>query len=200
MKSSPINIILLGDPTAGKATQATSLTKKYGLREFDLGDWLRKLKTSEAKKKFKVSETTAKGILAPTDMAREKFKEIIFKTPKAKGIFFNGNPKMLGEAKLMRGWFREAGRRDPIVMYLSIPKREMLSRITIREREEGRSDDAAAHLKNRMKYYAKDIPETVAFLRKHYAFKKISGLGTRAEVFKRLVETIEKLKKTSEKK
>lgn len=186
----PFNLILLGDPTAGKATQAKRLVKKYALREFDLGAWLRTQKSGHAQRSIKFHETSAKGILAPTRVARAKFKEVIFTTPKARGVFLNGNPKMLGEAKLVHKWFREAGRTDPLVIYLSIPKKEVLKRIGIRERVEGRSDDRAAHLRNRMKYYAKDIPAVVAFLKRRCVFKKVSGLGTREEVFKRLVKTI----------
>lgn len=189
----PFNLILLGDPTAGKATQGRVLVKKYPLREFDFGEWLRQ----QGKKVRAVSrfdETTAKGILTPTEVARAKFKEVIFKTPKAKGVFFNGNPKMLGEAKLVHAWFKEAGRTDPYVVYLAVPKREIVKRIGIRKKTEQRSDDAAHHLKNRMKYYAKDIPAVMKFFKTKYHVVKISGLGTRSEVSKRLIKTIESLR------
>src|SRR3989344_4053017 len=94
------NLIFLGDPAAGKATQAVSILKGYPqLQEFDFGDWLRSLGPREAKRvKF---EHTMNGHLTPTQFARAKFKEVIFTTPPSRGIFFNGNPKMLGEAKLM---------------------------------------------------------------------------------------------------
>ncbi len=196
MKTPAINIILLGDPTAGKGTQAGPIAKQYSLKEFDFGNWLRKLKGKE-REAFRIAETTEKGILTPTDLARAKFKEIIFKTPKSKGILFNGNPKMLGEAKLMVRWFREAGRRDPIVIYLGIPKAELLKRIAIRADEERRSDDDMRHLKNRMKYYAKHVAAVVSFLKTKYTFKNVSGLGTRKEVFVRLVAAIEAMTKNS---
>lgn len=187
------NLILLGDPSAGKATQAKRILKKYPrLQEFDFGGWLRSLKGARARNAFKVGETSGKGMLTPTNLARAKFKEVIFHTPKTRGVFFNGNPKMLGEAKLVYTWFREAGRTDPLAMYLSIPKKEMLKRVRLRARIEKRSDDEMKHLKNRMKYYAKNIPAVVSFLKSHYRFKTISGMGTRGEVYARLVAYIEK--------
>lgn len=185
------NLILLGDPTAGKATQAVRLLRRYPfLQEFDLGAWLRSLKTDRAEE-LRVKEITGKGILAPTNFARAKFKEVIFTTPPSRGIFFDGNPKMLGEAKLVYKWLKEAKRSDPLVIYLSIPRKEMLQRLGIRKAQEGRADDRLQSLRNRLKYYAKDIPAVVQFFKKHYSFKKISGLGTRAEVYRRLVAHIE---------
>ncbi|MBI2888372.1 MAG: nucleoside monophosphate kinase [Candidatus Liptonbacteria bacterium] len=194
MKQSKIfNLILLGDPSAGKATQARRLLKEYPLlQEFDFGGWLRSLKSARARSAFKFGETSGKGMLTPTHLARAKFKEVIFNTPKKRGVFFNGNPKMLGEAKLVYRWFREAGRTDPLAIYLSIPRKEMLKRVGIRARIEKRSDDEMEHLKNRMKYYAKNIPAVVVFLKSHYRFKKVSGIGTREKVYVRLVSHIEK--------
>lgn len=194
MKHAPVfNLILLGDPSAGKATQARRILKKYPcLQEFDFGSWLRSLASARARAAFKFHETSGRGKLTPTHLARAKFKEVIFHTPKTRGVFFNGNPKMLGEAKLIYAWFREAGRTDPLAVYLSIPKKEMLKRVGIRARVEKRTDDELAHLKNRMRYYAKDIPAVVAFLKSRYRFKKISGMGTRAQVYARLVAHIGK--------
>ncbi len=193
MPKKPVfNLILLGDPTAGKATQAVRLLKEYSfLQEFDLGAWLRSLKTDKVEEQ-RIKMITGKGILVPTQFARAKFKEVIFSTPPSKGIFFDGNPKMLGEAKLIYKWMKEAKRTDPLVIYLSIPRREILKRLGIREANEGRADDRLQSLKNRLKYYARDIPAVVRFFKKHYSFKKISGLGTRAEVYKRLITHIKK--------
>lgn len=185
----PINIILLGDPTAGKGTQAGPLAKRYSLREFDFGNWLRNL-TGNERKRFQIATKSEKGILTPTALARAKFKEVIFGTPASEGILFNGNPKMLGEAKLVWKWFREAGRRDPIVIYLGIPKAELMKRIAIRAQEEKRPDDAMRNLMNRMKYYEKHIPAALVFLKTKYRYKAVSGLGTRKEVFARIMDAI----------
>ncbi|MBI2623015.1 MAG: nucleoside monophosphate kinase [Candidatus Liptonbacteria bacterium] len=191
MKKAIFNLILLGDPAAGKATQAVKLLARYPqLQEFDFGNWLRSLSPRAAKRvKF---EYTMRGNLTPTQFARAKFKEVIFTTPLSRGVFLNGNPKMLGEARLVCKWFREAKRTDPLVLYLSIPKREILKRIGIRAHEGGRSDDRMEHLRNRMRYYAKDISAVVRFFEKQYRFKKISGMGTRADVYRRLTGYIDR--------
>lgn len=190
LRSRVFNLILLGDPAVGKATQAKKLLKKYKfLREFDFGKWLRNL-TSEEKRKYRYSETAGKGFLTPTKLARAKFKEVIFSTPKNRGMFFNGNPKMLGEAKLIKSWMQKSERLNILFIYLSIPKKEMLKRIEIRAKEEGRSDDEVKYIENRMKYYSKNIRDVARYLSKNFKSKKISGLGTREEVYRRLTAWI----------
>jgi adenylate kinase len=193
MRPQPFNLILLGDPGAGKATQGDRLVKKYPLREFDFGQWLRDINNSDMRQRYKVERTMQKGILAPTTLAKTKFRQVILDTPKRQGVFFNGNPKMVGEARVMLKTFRDAGRQDPLAIYLYIPQAEMLRRIQSRKHQ-ARSDDQKEHLKNRMEYYRKHIRPTVAFLKEHYSFSRINGVGTEAEVFRRLVEAIEKFR------
>lgn len=193
MKKKIFNLILLGEPGAGKATQGARLLKKYPLREFDFGQWLRDLKGAE-KRRYAVVTNSSRGILTPTNLAKRRFRDVIMETPASKGVFFNGNPKMVGEAQVMKKTFKESGRDMVVVVYLSIPKTEMLKRIQGRKGQ-ARFDDQAEYLQNRMRYYRNHIGPTVKYLQKTYPFQKVSGVGSEAEVFARLTKTIEGLLK-----
>lgn len=187
MNREPLNLILLGDPGAGKATQGRRLVKRYPFREFDFGEWLRNLKSPAARKKYHVEEIL-RGILAPTDLAKAKFREVILRTPRSRGIFLNGNPKMEGEAKVVVKAFRDAGRSEPLVIYLTIPKKEMLKRLEIRARQ----DDSREYLENRLRYYEKHLRPMVEYFKTQYTVATISGVGTEAEVFRRIIKVIQK--------
>ena len=160
--------------------------KKYIFREFDFGAWLRALKSPAARKKYHVEETL-RGILVPARVASKKFQEIILTTPQSKGIFFNGNPKKLSEAKTVAKAFADAKRSDPLVIYLTIPKQEIKARLLLRRR----SDDAEEYFKNRIKYYNDDIRPMVNYFKTRYKVVTISGLGTENEVFQRMTKAIE---------
>ncbi|HYF05075.1 MAG TPA: nucleoside monophosphate kinase [Patescibacteria group bacterium] len=195
MTTQPINVILLGDPAAGKATQSELLVKKYGFYDLDMGKILRNLNEQGGEVSERLKATLDKGKLTPTDIVREIHKQACYNTPANQGILFDGNPKMLGEAKLVAKHLKAAHRKDPIVIYLSIPMAETIKRMT--ERTEyfagkfsKRADDNAHALKERVKYYRKNISQVVAFFEKIYPFKKVSGLGTVAEVHARIVDFI----------
>lgn len=186
----PFNLILLGDPGSGKATQGARLVRRYPLREFDLGEWLRG-NAENPDLKHVLQRTTFRGHLAPGDLAKAMFQKVIFTTPKSKGVFFNGNPRALGEAKLVLRWFRESGRSRPLVLYIRVTEEEMLKRLTKR----GRMDDTAEGLKNRMSYYRRNVKPTFEFFKTRCYSKEISGVGTRDQIFRRLVTEIEKFHK-----
>lgn len=176
----PLNVILLGDPAAGKATHAAHLCDRFHMYDLDMGRELRKIKTSEARKKLGLDQTYDKGKLSPTQVVRKILKEKIHSTPKSQGILFDGTPKMLGEAKLVANWLRAEKRAKPLVIYLTIPMSETVRRMTDRRQDfrgkfGKRSDDNPGALEERVKYYRKNIKEVVRYFRKIYGYKKISS-------------------------
>jgi adenylate kinase len=185
MKKKLFNLILIGDPAAGKATQAAWIVKRYGMFDFDMGHELRR---PSVRRTFDYNGSTAKGKLTPTKIVRAIICDKIMKTSRSKGILFDGFPKMVGEARLLAGQLKKTGRREPFVIYLSVPVQEAYRR----RMKRGRKDDTEEAFMNRMAYYRHDVAKTIAFFKKIYGFKKISGLGTPDQVAKRIEEEIEK--------
>ena len=185
----PFNLILLGDIASGKATQAVRLVRKYRMYDFDMGAILR---TPKYKKLGRYEEIGGKGKLTPTEVVRKIFREIIPKIKPSQGILFNGTPKMIGESKLVRRLLEKNGRGEhTIFIYISIPEKEIFARAALRrEGRKRRADDSMRSLKNRMRYYRTHIRAVKALYRKSYPSAEISGLGTREQVFKRLVAHI----------
>jgi adenylate kinase len=198
MQRKPFNLILLGDPASGKATQAVHLAKKYRLYNFDMGDEVRK---PAMRKKYDYTKTTGIGKLTPTAVVRNILRRIIRTVPHEQGILFNGHPKMIGEARLTAKWLAQYKRSNPLVIYLGIPARETLRRASQRityidGRLMKRDDDSERALMNRRKYYRDQVSQTVAFFKKRYAFKNISGMGTEAQVLKRIIAAAEAYRKS----
>lgn len=198
MKKNPFNIILLGDPAAGKATHGAFLAKKYRLYDLDMGRELRGLEHNTAlRKKYKLDQTLDKGKLTPTQLVRELLHHKIHSTPKGQGILFDGTPKMLGEAKLVSKWLKAEKRDNILFVYLSIPLKETMRRMTSRKtyfkgKFSKRPDDNDKALKNRVAYYKKNISEVVTFFKKQYPFIKISTAGTIPQARKRLIEKLKR--------
>ncbi len=180
----PLNIILLGDPAAGKATHGKFLARKYSLYDLDMGRELRSLEHNHRlRKKYHLDKTLDKGKLTPTQLVRELLHHHIHSTPKNKGILFDGTPKMLGEARLVAKWLKAEKRGRVLFIYLSIPLKETIYRMTSRKtyfrgKYSKRPDDNNRALKNRIAYYKKNIAEVVAYFKKHYPYIKISTMGS----------------------
>ena len=196
-----LNIILLGDPAAGKATHGKFLEKRYGLYNLDMGRELRALERNRAlRKKYRLDKTLDRGKLTPTKLVRNLLRDKIHSTKNSQGILFNGTPKMLGEAKLVAKWLKIEHRDNILFVYLSIPLKETMRRMTSRKtyfrgKFSKRPDDNNMALKNRISYYKKNIRQVVGYFKKLYPFIKISTVGTIPAAKKRLVTKIDGLSK-----
>lgn len=197
----PLNIILLGDPAAGKATHGKFLQKKYRLYNLDMGKELRSLEHNKAlRKKYRLDKTLDSGKLTPTALVRKLLHHKIQATPQNQGILFNGTPKMLGEAKLVAKWLKQEKRQNILFIYLSIPLRETIKRMTARKtyfrgKYSKRPDDNSKALQNRIAYYKKNITHVVKFFENLYPFMQISTMGTIAAGEKRLHKGLQKFVK-----
>ncbi len=191
-----LNLILLGDPGAGKATQGAYFAKKYKLHDHDMGRELTILREKDKKVDLVQQRTADKGGLTPTAIARKINRDVINKLPKGKGILFDGHPKMLGEAKLISAQLKKKKLSNPLVLYIQIPLKETVKRVRARKgyyntKFGKRPDDTVAALRNRARYYRKNIREVVEYFQNVYTLAHIDGLGTRAEVQKRIQKAID---------
>ncbi|MDE2312075.1 MAG: nucleoside monophosphate kinase [Patescibacteria group bacterium] len=189
----PLNIILLGDPAAGKATHGAFLAKKYRLYDLDMGRELRALEHDQKlRKKYRLDKTLDSGKLTPTELVRRLLHDRIHATPKTQGILFDGTPKMIGEAKLVAKWLRQEKRQRVLFVYLSIPLKETMRRMTSRTtyfkgKFSKRPDDNNKALKNRVAYYKKNISQVVKYFQSLYPYLKVSTLGSIPQARTRLI-------------
>lgn len=194
--SKPFNLILLGDPAAGKATQSELLVKKYHMYDFDMGKELMELRTKNKDIDERLKHNTDKGQLTPTQIVRNIHHSTIGYINPSQGILFDGHPKMLGEAKLASRLLKKHSRTAPLVIYITIPLSVTVKRMHDRKgyfagKFGKRADDSDSALKNRVRYYRTNIAQVVEYFKSQYTFKKISGLGTPLEVHRRIVKIIE---------
>lgn len=196
--SQPLNIILLGDPASGKATHGAFIAKKYNMYDLDMGRELRSIsKNPRLAKKYRLDKTLNKGKLTPTKIVRRLLHDQIHNVPKNKGILLNGTPKMIGEAKLVAKWLKQEKRSNILFIYLSIPHKEIIKRMTGRKeyfkgKFSKRPDDNKNALKNRITYYKNNISEVVVYFKQKYPFIKISTLGTIAKAKQKLLNELRK--------
>lgn len=196
VNTKPFNLIILGDVGAGKATQSAYFAKKYKMFDFDMGRELTLLRQKNEAVDVAQKRTADKGILTPTSIVRDVLVKRIKSVPSKTGILFDGHPKMIGEAKIVKKLLEDSQRAKPLVIYLQIPRTETVNRIKSRQgyvdtKFSKRSDDTIEGLKNRAIYYRDQIRKVVSYFDKHYQFVAINGVGTRAQVRSRIQKAID---------
>ncbi len=187
MKKLGFDLVLLGDPASGKDTQAKLLMKKLSLYPVESGKHWRTQAAKNTAEGKRIRETMAKGFPTPVSLMKKFLVAKISAAAKNQDIIFIGNPRLKPEAQLFTKLLKNKD-RNYLVIYLRLPKNEILKRVNKRIDIEGRNDDRNVYLKNRFVYYKEQVPKTVAYFKKLKKIKFIDGnqpiAKVNSEIFK----------------
>ena len=142
-----MRLILLGPPGAGKGTQATYLTKHFGIPQISTGDMLRAAVKAGTPLGLAARKVMDSGALVSDDIIIGLVKERLKQPDCAKGYLFDGFPRTIPQAESMR----EAGVAIDYVLEIDVPADEIIVRMSGRR----------AHLASGRTYHVKFNPPKV---------------------------------------
>jgi adenylate kinase len=142
-----MRMILLGPPGAGKGTQATYLTKRYGIPQISTGDMLRAAVKAGTPVGLEAKKVMDAGKLVSDDIIVALVKERLGQPDCAKGYLFDGFPRTIPQAEALR----EAGIHIDYVLEIDVPAEDIIERMSGRR----------AHLPSGRTYHVKFNPPKV---------------------------------------
>jgi len=234
-----INLVLLGPPASGKGTLAEKLCEKFsiplitpgwnlspgekhGIPHISTGDLLREEIKNETPLGLKVKEVVENGGLVDDSIV----EDILFKKLSSKaafgGFILDGFPRNLVQARALNGYL--AGREKSLaaVLYLKVPKEEIIRRISGRRqckecsavynihsnppKEKGkcgncggklfsREDDLPKTVEKRWNVFISMTQPVVEFYRNRGLLHEVDMLGTVGENFLKALKALEGIKK-----
>jgi adenylate kinase len=143
-----MRLILLGGPGAGKGTQATFITQKYGIPQISTGDMLRAAVKAGTPLGLAAKQVMDRGDLVSDDIIIGLVKERIQKPDSAKGFLFDGFPRTIPQADAMKN----SGVGLEHVVEIAVPDEVIIERMSGRR----------AHLPSGRTYHVKFNPPKVA--------------------------------------
>jgi adenylate kinase len=97
-----MRLILLGGPGAGKGTQASFITQKYGIPQISTGDMLRAAVKAGTPLGLAAKKVMDRGELVSDDIIIGLVKERIRRPDAANGFLFDGFPRTIPQADAMK--------------------------------------------------------------------------------------------------
>ncbi|MEK7060111.1 MAG: nucleoside monophosphate kinase [Patescibacteria group bacterium] len=190
MKKLGFDLILLGDPTSGKDTQAVLLMKRYSLKAVESGKHWRTIAKKKNAEGAWLRKTMSLGHPAPVVLMKKFLRDSVRNAPKNKNLIFIGNPKLKPEGQFLTKLLKEKN-RDFFVLYLKILVPEILKRTKLRARL--KSEDEG--VRNRIRYTKRQMSKTVKYFQSLDKLKLINGNQSIPKVTKDILKEIEKHKK-----
>lgn len=185
MKKLGFDLILLGDPTSGKDTQASILMKKYALKPVESGKHWRALAKKNNFEGRWLRRTMGLGYPTPVVLMKKFLVQNLNKRAKDKDLIFIGNPRLKPEAQLLVKLLK-AQHRDFLVLYTKIPIQEILKRTKARPRLQTEAEG----VRNRINYTKNQVSKTVKYFQGLGKLKFIDSTQPIPKVAKRIEQTI----------
>lgn len=189
-----LHIILFGPPGSGKGTQAVMLADKYGLVHISTGDLFRYETSQKTELGLKALEFMSQGMLVPDHITIKMLQNKVESMNEASGFIYDGFPRTIAQAVALDEMLKGRNENISILLSLEVPEEEIIKRILKRGLSSGRPDDNdESIIRTRIQVYLK---ETAAVFN-HYAetgiSKRVNGIGSIEEIFKRLCNYIDPL-------
>jgi len=185
------DLILLGEPTSGKDTQANILKKKYLLNPVESGKFSRELAKKNTAEGRLLRRTMEKGWPTPTKIMQRYIRSCILKAKKNQNLIFVANPRLYPEAKMVNNMLTNEG-RNYLVLFIKIPKTEIFRRVRARLSIQSRPDDSQMQfLKNRISWQDPKTSKAVKYFESLNKVKFINGNRTIPQVAKEIQKTID---------
>jgi adenylate kinase len=216
-----VYIILLGAPGAGKGTQAVMLAAKLKLVQVASGDLFRQALQQETELGKKAKAFMEKGQLVPDEITIQMVLERLAAPDVKNGAILDGFPRNIKQAGALDKALAKQGKVVDSVIYIKVSEGELLKRLGGRwicrncqapyhevdsppkvkgicDRCGGelyqRADDNPATVKKRLEVYFAETAPLIDYYKKAEKLREIDGGGGAAEVNRRIMEALKKVK------
>jgi adenylate kinase family enzyme len=151
-RHSPYQVIVLGPPGAGKGTQAERLAECLGVVHISPGEILRREIPPDSVTGQQIRAIMATGELVPDELIDGVVRRRLEALAPEQGFVLDGYPRTAAEAQSLRALLARLGRLEPrpAVVWLEIPREELVRRLRRRRELDGRADDAEEALARRL--------------------------------------------------
>jgi adenylate kinase len=173
-------IIFIGRSGAGKGTQIKLLidklqsTTELPVLHVEPGNSFRNFIENDIYSAEKAKKVALEGGLQPSFLSVWVWADILVKGVTGKEhILFDGMPRRMSEAKILESALKFYEVKNPIVIFLDVSESWAMERLVGR----GRGDDGKDAIEKRMKWFDKDVADTVEYMKHntYYKFLLING-------------------------
>ncbi|MCA0252493.1 MAG: adenylate kinase [Actinobacteria bacterium] len=186
-----MRLLIMGPPGVGKGTQAKGIAEHYGIPAISTGDIFRANVRNQTPLGLEVARIMAEGAYVPDEITDAIVRDRLAEPDAADGWLLDGYPRTLGQVEALDGVLAETGTAVDAVISLVADTDLLIERLLKRAELEGRADDNAETIANRMTVYADATDPLLAIYAERGLLVEVDGLGTIEEVQERITRALD---------
>ena len=183
-------LLIVGPPGAGKGTQSTRLTERFGIPAIATGDIFRANIKSQTELGKQVAEIINAGDYVPDSLTNDLVASRLKEEDCARGFLLDGYPRTVDQLRFLDDLLAAEGTALDAVIQLVVDPVEVVSRLMKRAHEEGRTDDTEETIRYRQALYQRETAPLIAIYRERGIVVEIDALGEVDEVADRIAAAL----------
>jgi len=184
-------ILLLGPPGAGKGTQAERLVKQFKIPQISTGDMLRTAVAAGTPLGRQAEACMRRGDLVPDAVVIGIAEERLHQPDAEAGFILDGFPRTVPQAEALDAMLRESSLILERCIALTADEDAVVERLLRRAEIEGRADDNAETIRNRLRVYREQTAPLIAYYRERGVLREVDGMGAVDTVARRIEEALQ---------
>jgi adenylate kinase len=186
-----MKVLLIGPPGSGKGTQGARLSERLGLQHIATGDLLRKEVSEGSELGRKVSSYIERGELVPDDVIIGLVLPMVRAAVEhGRGYLLDGFPRSVDQVQLVRAIVDDEDASADHAIYLDAPRAELVRRILARAEVEGRSDDTADVIENRLQIFDDETRPLVDYYRGRGVLRMVDAMQPPEDVTEQIIAAL----------
>lgn len=183
--------MLLGPPGAGKGTQAALLAARLGIPAISTGDIFRANVAQRTSLGQQAQAYMDRGDYVPDSLTNAMVRDRLAEADCDPGFLLDGYPRTTAQVTELDEMLAERGQTLDHVLEISAPVEEVVDRLLLRAKEQGRSDDTEDVIRRRLDVYTEQTAPLSAAYARRGLLSQVDGIGPVAEVTARLLAALD---------
>ncbi len=184
-------LLIVGPQGSGKGTQGVRIAEAYGIPAISTGDMFRAAVKSGSELGTKVTEIIEAGNLVPDELTSAVVRDRLSQADAEGGFLLDGYPRNLGQVADLDAFLGGRGEKLDAVIELVVPREESIERLTLRAKEQGRTDDTEQVIENRLAIYERETAPILDVYRAQGIALEVDGVGSLDEITARVIAALE---------
>mgnify|MGYP002635334435 FL=1 len=185
-----IRLLLIGPPGAGKGTQAALLAKRYSIPAISTGDIFRENVANETPLGLEAKGFMDRGEYVPDSLTNALVRDRLSQPDAAAGFLLDGYPRTIDQVHELDDVLHENGTKLDVVVQLTADSDELVTRLSLRASQQGRTDDTPDVIRKRQDVYEEQTAPLIDVYAARGLVAMVDGLGAVDEVTARIAEVL----------
>lgn len=188
-----MRLLIMGPPGVGKGTQAVGIAAHYGIPAISTGNIFRQNVQGKTPLGLEISRIMAEGGYVPDEITNQIVADRLKESDAAIGWLLDGYPRTAGQVVALDAELATRGQAINAVISLVGDTEILVSRLLKRAELEGREDDNAETIRNRMALYNEATDPLLAIYSERRLLVEVDGLGSVEAVSQRVTAALDAL-------